>query len=53
MPILLSAVRLSSLIEVDAISGEVIPYTPQQVLAIQDSADALARRLTPSAAPTL
>lgn len=36
-------------VEVDAISGEVIPLAPAQISAMQGQADAIALRLTPPA----
>jgi hypothetical protein len=39
-------------VEVDAISGEVIPLAPAQIAAMQGQANAIARRLTPPTGAT-
>lgn len=38
-------------IDVDAMTGAVVPLTPNQQISLQERADALAARLAPAAAP--
>ncbi len=38
-------------IEVDALTGKILPLSPEQITAMQDRADVIATRLTPTAEP--
>lgn len=40
-------------LDVDAMTGRVLPLSPEQITAMQERADAIASRLTPQTTPTI